>query len=276
MNIKGWKCYNHAVVPSTPPTVETDISCVEHGDVWKLGGVILARWTSDFDCGYETNWWYVIKDSPFDISVLKAKRRYEINKGIKNFDVKQIKAVEYKNELLDIQSAAFATYLKKCRPVIDKQKFLDGVSKWNINYDVFGLFAKDDGKIAGYALLAKRSNSFLDFTTLKVNPAYEKLGANAAMVNGILEHYADFLSGNGMICDGSRSVNHETKFQDYLEKYFGFRKAYCKLNVVYNPKYRGLIKLLYHFRNILKCFDNIGTVHGINGILKMEDVVRGQ
>ena len=58
----------------------------------KIGGGIplLARWTSDWDCGYETEWWYCIKDTPFDISTLKSKRRYEINKGNKNFEVREI------------------------------------------------------------------------------------------------------------------------------------------------------------------------------------------
>lgn len=45
------------------------------------GKPYLARWTSSFDCGHETNWWYVIKDTPFDINELKKKRRYEIRKG---------------------------------------------------------------------------------------------------------------------------------------------------------------------------------------------------
>lgn len=51
---------------------------------------MLVRWTDNFDCGFETNWWYVIKDKPFDIDALKSKRRYEIRKGRKNFGVEKV------------------------------------------------------------------------------------------------------------------------------------------------------------------------------------------
>ena len=137
--MKNWKYYNHAAIPVT---------------------ALLARWTTEFDCGYETNWWYVVKDNPFDINALKSKRRYEINKGIKNFNVKEIEPM----------------------------------------------------------------------------------------------NYADF--------------------QDYLEKYFGFRKAYCKLHIVYNPKAKWIIMLMFPIRRFLMKLDGIGKVHQINSVLRMEEIVR--
>lgn len=108
----------------------------------------------------------------------------------------------------------------------------------------------------------------------KTNPEYEKYALNAALVEKVVSHYQDFLTYGGVICDGARSINHETAFQDYLEKYFGFRKAYCKLHVVYNPRVKWLIKLLYPFRKILQQFDNIGIVHWANAVLEMEKIVR--
>ena len=101
MSLEQWFYYNHAALPQTPPHIEPDTTCIETGEIWKIpgGSPLLARWTTDFDCGYETNWWYVIKESPFDISTLKAKRRYEINKGIKNFRVVEINPFEYKEDL---------------------------------------------------------------------------------------------------------------------------------------------------------------------------------
>ena len=56
----------------------------------RIKKALFARWTSEFDCGYETNWWYVIKDKEFDLSALKSNYRYKINKGNKNFDVRVI------------------------------------------------------------------------------------------------------------------------------------------------------------------------------------------
>ena len=87
---------------------------------------------------------------------------------------------------------------------------------------------------------------------------------------------AKALNCNLYICDGARSISHETAFQDYLEKYFEFRKAYCELNIKYNPKWKLTIKFLYFFRKIFRLLEGIGIIHQINGIMKMEEIVRGQ
>ena len=236
-----------------------------------LKAEILARWTTDFDCGYETNWWYVIKDTPFNISELKAKRRYEINKGIKNFEVKKIDPCEFKEELYCVQVAAFSAYPEKYRPTVDKDVFIKGIDNWK-EHTVFGAFFRESNELCGYALLSRNGEKWVGFNVQKTNPEYEKYALNAALVEKVLSHYQDFLTNCGVICDGARSINHETAFQDYLEKYFGFRKAYCKLHVAYNPRVKWLIKLLYPFRKILIKLDGIGAIHQVNAVLRMEGI----
>lgn len=89
-----------------------------------------------------------------------------------------------------------------------------------------------------------------------------------------MEYYKRQLSEGKYICDGARSINHDTQFQNYLEKYFLFRKAYCRLNIAYKPKIGGIVKFLYYFRKPLKAFDSVGIIHPINAILKMEEISR--
>ena len=129
MEIKGWKYYNHAAIPITPPHIKPDTRPLADGTIWKMsqGTPLFACYTSDFDFPQPTNWWYVIKDTPFDISALKAKRRYEINKGIKNFVVKKIDPIDYKEEIYEVQVAAFSAYPKKYRPTVDKKQFLEEI-----------------------------------------------------------------------------------------------------------------------------------------------------
>ena len=55
----------------------------------------------------------MIKDTPFDINALKAKRRYEINKGKKNFDVKKIRPSEHRDELYEVLMAAYQGWPEK-------------------------------------------------------------------------------------------------------------------------------------------------------------------
>lgn len=120
----------------------------------------------------------------------------------------------------------------------------------------------------------RKENGYIDFTELKVVPDMEKRAVNAAIIDMILRDYSEFIHDGGYICDGSRSINHETHFQDYLEKYFGFRKAYCHLHVKYNPKIKWLIKFLFPIRKALLAFDGIGFVHSINSVMKMEEICR--
>lgn len=272
MSIKDWKYYNHAVIPSVEPHEEPDMSCIKDRSIWKVGGGIplLARWTTDYDCGYETGWWYVVKDTPFDITALKAKRRYEINKGKKNFEVRRINPLEYVNELFRVQVCALESWPKKYRPNIQKEDFEKDVTKWNDDI-VYGGFSRETNELCGFAYL-KVYPKHLEFSVLRVNPETERIGINAAMVYGILEDYDKRLEKEFYICDGARSIRHETAFQDYLEKYFGFRKAYCKLKILYRFPLNIMVKILFPFRKKINNESKIGSL--LCAILKMEEFHR--
>lgn len=274
--MNSWKYYKNSAIPTYYPTQEPDLAPIEDESIWKMFDkpLLFARWTTDFDCGSETNWWYVIKDTPFDISSLKSKRRYDINKGIKNFDVRQIHPVEHKNKLLEIQIDAYMAYPAKYRPTINEDVFLNKTVYTWTEYVVLGAFYRETDELVGYALLTKEDAHYVDFMVLRVMQKYEKYAVNAAIVEGIMRYFHDFLSDGGVLCDGARSVFHETAFQDYLEKNFGFRKAYCKLHIAYNPKIKWIIKCVYPFKKILYLFDSIGIIHKINSVLKMEEIVR--
>ena len=110
----------------------------------------------------------------------------------------------------------------------------------------------------------------------KTNPEYEKYQVNAALVYRFLLDFDDELSNGKYICDGSRNIMHETGFQDYLIKYFGFRKAYCKLHLIISPKIKWLVGLMYPLRKIFYRLDNIGKIHQMNGIFRMKEVICAQ
>lgn len=274
----GWKYYNHAMIPDTPPHESINTDKIEDGSIWKetKGTPLLARWTTEFDCGYETNWWYVIKDSTYDVMELKAKRRYEITKGRKNFVIEKIEPIMYSKELYGVQVASFAAYPEKYRETVDFETFISTISAWG--GDCFAAFSKneDDGEyctICGYSYL-ERQGKCIHFYVQKTDPQHERNGVNAALVDGVLNFYQNELGHDVYICDGQRSIAHETAFQDYLEKYFGFRKAYCKMNISYHPLIRWMIPILYLFKNVCMHFDNNSFFHKINSILRMEQIIR--
>ena len=272
MNIDGWRYYNHAAIPTCAPHEMPNTAPVKDGTIWKMGGgtPLLARWTEQFDCGYETNWWYVIKDTPFDISNLRAKYRYEINKGYKSFEVYEFNFQEYIHSVADVYEAAVESYENQLH--FDKSAFINKSKAQGENERYYGAFEKESGKLCAFCYL-RYQGQCASYITHKSIPAYEKQSVNAALVAGMLKANSDFLL-DGYICDGARSINHKTAFQDYLEKYFDFRKAYCELNIAYNPKVRWIVKLLYPFRGIFLLLDNINIFHQINSVLKTEEIKR--
>jgi hypothetical protein len=274
MDIQGWKYYKQAVVPTTAPHKKVNIAPLNDGSIWQIGdgSALLARWTTDWDINKETSWWFVIKDTPFDVSMLKSKRRYEINKGNKNFDVSIINPIEYAEELYEVTVAAYQGWPEKYRPTVNHESFIASINEWN-RYKIYGGFYKETGKLCSYEMLTPYED-YIDFNVLRAIPEYEAYSINAAMVDRIVEDYNEFIINGGYILDGSRSISHETAFQDYLEKYFGFRKAYCKLHIKYKPVVGAAVNMLYPFRKLLIKLDNSSEIHKVNGLLKMEEIVR--
>ncbi|EJT6151356.1 TPA: hypothetical protein I9081_001804 [Clostridium perfringens] len=256
--IKGWRYYNHAILPDCAPHKTPDISMMKKKKFWEHdnGKAIMSRWTSNFDCGMETKWWYIIKDDIYDISALKSKRRYEINKGKKNFSVEIINPKNFISQLIDIQKKAYEQYPLKYRPKVNEEKFIEDINSWGENTKIFGAFSVEDSSLCGYAMIIE-FEEYANFAMLKVIPNYEKLGVNAAIISGILENYNSKLVDNYYICDGERALLHETNFQDYLEKYFGFRKAFCKLNVKYRFPISFIILLFTPFEKFLSSKNGI-------------------
>jgi hypothetical protein len=271
-----WKYYNYALIPNIAPDEDVVLISFENNELWKKHKkAFLARWTTEYDCGYETEWWYCIKDTKLDLSTLNSKRRYEITKGNKNFYCKEINPKEYYNELLDVQSDAYLGYQKLYRPVINKKEFDKYINNISKNM-VFGVFYRELNKLCGYAVVAKNGKC-INYMIHKTIPEYEKYGVNAALCFYTFEQFDEYVQNDKYyICDGERSVSHITSFQDYLEKYFNFRKVYCKLNIKYRPGVKWVINLLYIFRNVLKKVKNIKIIHQINAVLAMEEIVRRQ
>lgn len=271
MQIDGWKYYNRAAIPTTAPHEPVNMEPVNNNSIWQMEGKpLLVRWQSDWDYEKETNWWYVIKDTPFDISALKSKRRYEINKGNKNFIVQKINAAEYVDDLYRVTINAYTGWPEKYRPRVDKEEFEEQVHDW-YDKDFFAGFERESGKLQGYAILTD-CGSYVEFSILRTEPDAERNAINAAMVAGILDYYNDRFDGNFYINDGSRAIRHETAFQDYLEKYFEFRKAYCRLNMRYRKGFGLLVKVLYPFRHRISPDSGFGSK--VSAILKMEEICR--
>ena len=236
---------------------------------------LLIRYISDFDCKQETKWWYIIKDTQFNLDELNSNKRYKIKKGIKYFDIKILNPINYSSDLYNVYMEAQKTYPTKNRSNISFEHFKKGLETKDSNIKYYIAFSKETNKPVGYAIVPMYDDC-CELKTLKVDPNFEKYQVNAAIIYSILLDVNKQILTNGKyyICDGSRNINHETNFQNYLETNFHFRKAYCKLHIVYSWKIKWIVYLMYPFRKVLKLFDNIKIFHLLNGILKMEECRR--
>lgn len=56
-----WTRYNGALLPTLPPDKELCLTKQQIKKCVKDYNAVFARWTSDFDCGHETEWWFCIR-----------------------------------------------------------------------------------------------------------------------------------------------------------------------------------------------------------------------
>lgn len=271
MNIKGWKYYNHAAVPDIPIDMEPDLMPVKNGGIWELtDGVnkpVLARYTTNFDCSEETNFWYVVKDGPFVFDDLSSKYKRSVKTSLKRCEVIKIEPLQYIKELFEVYESAYTKYHEA-----DNRIDITSFSKYceNSNDDWWAAFSVEDHIMIGY-IICKNFETYAETVIAKYNPEYQRLRQSDAMHYVVLDYYLNTLKKK-FILSGARSINHKTNVQDYEISNWKYRKAYCKLHVIFNKKYRRLITVLFPFRKFFLLFDKIVRIHQLNSLLKMYEL----
>lgn len=271
MSIDGWQYYNHAMIPTTPPHVDPNITPIENKSIWKsVEGKtpLLARWTTDFDCGYETNWWYVIKDAPFNIDDVSAKDRKSIRQALNKCYVKKVDSKEYLDLLYDCYLEAFKKY-ENAEGVFDKREFIASLKN---SSDCWCGFDRETNSLIGYMTVVV-CDIHAEIRTARFNPLFSNKRVSDALYYHVLDYYLNECKKE-YVSSGERSINHKSNTQDYKMRRFGYRKAYCHLHLLYNPKFTFAVKIAFFFRKILKRLDRITLIHLINAVLMMEELRR--
>lgn len=277
---KEWEYYNHALVPTTAPHVVPDTSWMKDRKMWKELSdgryPLFARWVTDFDCQEETQWWYCIKDNPLDLSQLKYKKRWTINQGLKNVDVRLICPAEYAQELAEVNIAARLGYGEIFDTAEEKSQLVRGFLTSDYDskkIEFIGAFLKENGLLIGYGIYEIYSD-WVSQSVIKTNPEYLKCNVNAAMVYFAVNRYMSNQFSVKYISNGSKNISHETNYHEYLMKYFGFRKAYCRLHIYYRPLMRIMVKILFPIRRLLYEKKSNRFMNNVASILYMEEICR--
>lgn len=271
----GWQYYNHAALPKCKPHETPDLTVFQVHNLWSKGvfkKALFAKYTTNWDCDEETGWYWVIKDTPICLENLKSKHRYEIKKGIANFEVKPIEPCNYPDELYEIAVDTLKTYPSAYQNIPSKEQFVKMLPTWEFT---FGAFSKENERLCGYIIMVER-DEVLYYSEQRVLQSCEKQYINSALVFGMLDYYKERIEAGAYIVDGEKNINHITNHQEYLCSKMGFRKANCKLNIVYRPGIRVIVNILWSFRKVIKKYDlRLPLIHSLNGVMKLEAVIRG-
>jgi len=264
-----WRKYNGAIIPTFPPTASIKQRSYEIKKIIKESNVYFARWVTDFDSEKQLDFWYVIKDKKFDLGDFSSKTRNQIKKGLKLCLVREISLFEYINEGYIIYLKAFKTY-----KTFEKPMTKDGFEKKIINLDdssqFWGVFNLEN-KLIGFSQ-NNIQNNICEFSITKFHPEYLKLRPSEALFYTMVDFYLNKLEVQ-YIHNGTRSIAHHTNIQEFLIKKFKFRKAYCKLHILYRPLFGFLVRVIFPLRSVIRYFP-LTIFRKIQIILKQEEISR--
>ena len=272
--IPGWKYYNHAAIPTCAPHETPDLTPIKDGSIWKMNGKpLLARYTTDWDCGYDTGWWYLIKEAPFDVASLSSNSRKHIKEAFRKTEVKKIDPVEYVDALYECSHQAFLKYKLASNEIpfdVFKQNCINA-AKYKIEF--WAGFDLQTGALIGWINVQVHEN-WCEIISAKFDPRFLKLRVSDALYAGVLDFYLN-QEKKMYASSGTRSINHVTNTQEYKEQHFGYRKAYCKLRIEYSPKVTLLIKVIYPFKFLVNFVGRfVKKAHLLSAVLDMEEIAR--
>ena len=268
-----WRKYGKYLMPDTLPHENMKADRREIRARIKENKAFYARWTDNFDCG-AGEYWYVIKDNPPSPEELSSKTRYHVKTGFRDNDPKKVDAGFIKENCYEVYRTAVESYEGKVK-VNSREEFerdIDNVSKkWNCEF--FAVTERESRKPACYAINIIEGDVCL-YSTIKISPEFRKNYCGYALISFMNDYYLNE-RGFRYVSDGARSLYHVTDIQNFLIERFRFRKAYCRLNVVYSPGIGLLVRLMYPFR---KAFVKSGNsyLRLLSGLLKHEEIMRIQ
>ncbi|MEK7400337.1 MAG: hypothetical protein AAB116_25610, partial [Candidatus Poribacteria bacterium] len=136
-------------------------------------------------------------------------------------------------------------------------------AKYETLFENWGVFVED--RLVGYVVCIVEGEG-VNTSVIRYDPDYLKYYPAYAVMDTLLTHYV--AERKLPMSNGTRAVSHDTNMQDFLLK-FGYRRQYCRLNVMYQPYLKLAISCLYPFRKFVP-----NKVHRIKALLFQEELKR--
>ena len=270
-NVK-WDKYHNVLIPDEPCSKDIHLSKREARLLLKKTGVYFIRYTSDFDCTEETEFWYVVKDKKSSMEELSANTRSKIRRGSKSCFVKKVSAEFIACSGYEVYTKAFERYETELSPVSKEDYYNNIMSvKDDASYEFFAVFENQTNQMIAYSK-NKIQDNVCNYGEIKFIPEFLRLYPSYVLFFEMNNYYL-----NERMCkfvvDGARSINHKTNIQDFLIDKFKFRKAYCKLNIYYSIKVTIAINIVYPFRRLLERIQS-KTINKLKILIIHEEIRR--
>lgn len=265
-----WVYKQGALIPNSSPHCSIVLTEEEQKSLLKHTRAYFLRWTDSFDMK-ESSFWYIIKDSCEKIEKLSSNTRSKIRRGEKRsvvrvIDKKTIRDEGYETYLL--ASIKYDTF----EDIMTEKEFVNYIDKLDENkYQFWGVYDGQTNKLIAYS-----QNQIYDnvcfYEEMFFHPDYLKNYISYLLIYEMNRYYLERKSFK-YISDGARSMSHNTNIHHFLIDKFNFRKAYCRLNIVYRWDVGLVVKILYPFRKIVEKLDS-GFFKRLYVLLKHEKLRR--
>ena len=251
-----------------PPHEETRLKDEEWKSLLKQGG-LMVRNTYNFDCKKETNFWYIIKDRFEGVEGLSSRVRNKVRHATDAFLYQPITFETLKKKGYTIIQETYNDYAVHDRKM-DKASFmayLDDCQKKTFDY--WGIIEKETQELVGFCTVMLW-NRCCEYGVTGILSKFKKNGTYPyyGLYQHLNQHYLETMHYK-YVSDSARTITEHSHIQDFLIENFGFRKAYCQLEVHYNWWMKLSVKVLYPFRKII-------PLQHVKAILNMEAMQRGE
>lgn len=260
-----WRLYQDALVPAPACPVFLDLSAGEAGGLLRESGAWFLRFASGPQ-KEATEWWYTVCDS-YDPQRLSSNTRSKINRSDHSCEVVPVEARWLSMHGYECYSSAFGRY-RNAKPVssVDYHDMI--IRTIDGPFEYWAVFV--DGNLAGYCQCIVDADHVVT-NVFKFHPAFLKKYSSYALITSLIRHY---LLDKGLpLSNGSRSVAHDTSFQEFLMK-LGFEKLFCSLNIAYQPWLGAAVNALYPARKLIGRIPSKGPFHKLQSLLYQEELRR--
>ncbi len=261
----GWRLYQKVLIPASLKPAPINLCPSGARDLLCESGASLVRWhtrTFDEPCSY----WCILCER-YDFEGLGRKARNQIRKANRECAVRRLETEWIAANAYDCYAAAFGRY-KHGRPIPRAQFESFQRSCTGGPFNFWGAFV--DGRLAGFAKCVV-SDDYVALAAFSFDPGYSKSLPSYALLDALLQTYV--LQDRKTLGNGFLSLHHDTNMQDFLLK-FGFRRAYCDLQLAYRPALGLAVKICFPFRWLIGRLPSRYPVTPIKSLLRQEEVRR--